>query len=233
MNDHGDSPLPVATDWTTVGGNATKKQAPQAVQGQSSKKSIQNGQAIGEIGANTIATTSPPNRNESNFITRINFKVIPTREIKTVSVPHSICRIVNALKATDKTARLIAADENGNEIEFNGTKDLQNNTEANRDYVDKFIDEPKVNRSNQLVGLIVLRSDVELKAIKKNQVTQKLLNESPNIYLTANFLDVVTPTAVGFFVNTAPRADQPETFNNRVSAFISNHDDGTTNANNL
>ena len=228
MNDHGDSPLPVATDWTTVGGNATKKQAPQATPGQSSKKSNQNGQEIGEIGKTTITTISAPNRNESTFTTRINFKVIPTREIKTISVPQSICRIVNALKAADKNARLIAADENGNEIEFKGTKDLQNNTEANRDYVDKFIDEPKVNRSNQLTGLIVLRSEIGLKIIKKNQVTQKLLNESPSIYLTANYLDVVTPTAVGFFVNTTPRADQPDTFNNRVSEFIAKHDDGTT-----
>ena len=83
-----------------------------------------------------------------------------------------------------------------------------------------------MNRSNQLVGLIVLRSDIELKEIKKNQVTQKVLNENQSIYQTANYLDVVTPTAVGFFVNTAPRADQPETFNNRISQFIESRNEG-------
>ena len=230
MNDHGDMPIDLPVDattaWTTVGGNATKNQAPNSTPGQSSEKSNQNGQEISAIG-NIVSTTPQPRRNQSLFVTRINFKVIPTKEIKTFSVPNSICRIVASLKAADKTARLIAVDEHDNEIEFKGATDLQKNNEANVDYVNQFIDEPKKTKSNQLVGLIILRSEKSFKEIKKNQLTQNGLNAVPRIYLTANYLDVVNPTTVGFFINTAPRADKPETFNKRFSMFMTAHNTHT------
>ncbi|WP_317201739.1 hypothetical protein [Janthinobacterium sp.] len=223
MSDNGDMPIdrPVdeTTAWTTVGGNATKKKVPDGSPGQSSKKSTKNGQDFGAIG-NIIYSTPQPRRNPSAFVTRINFKVIPTKETKTISIPHSICRIVTSLQAADKTARIIAVDEHENEIEFKGSEDLQKNTDANVDYVNQFLDQPKNTKSNQLVGLIILRSDKSFSEIKKHQLTQNGLNTVPRIYLTANYLDVVTPTEVGFFVNTAPRADKPETFYNRFSLFM-------------
>ena len=76
------------------------------------------------------------------------------------------------------------------------------------------------------MGLIILRSDKCFTEIKKHQITQNGLNIVPRIYLTANYLDVVTPTAVGFFVNMAPRADKPETFYNRFSLFMDQFNTG-------
>ena len=40
-------------------------------------------------------------------------------------------------------------------------------------------------------------------------------------------LDVVTPVTVGFFINTTPRPDQPETFTSRLKLFMDQHDDTT------
>ena len=97
------------------------------------------------------------------------------------------------------------------------------NTEANIAYTNQCIDQAKMNKSNQLVGLIVLRSDISFKDIKRHQLTQKGLNDLPRIFLVPNFLDVVTPTTVGFFVNTAPRADKPDTFTDRFTAFMDQH----------
>ena len=225
MSDNGampiDLPVDTTTAWTTVGGNATQNKAPTGTSGQSSKKSIQNGQAIGEIGNFSAPSTQlVPRLNPSLFVTRINFKVIPSREIDSISVPLSICRIITSIKAADKNARLIAVDEHDNEIEFTGSTDLQKNPEANIEYTNQFIDTPKMNKSNQLVGLIVLRSDMTFRDIKKHQLTQKGLNDTPRIYLTPNFLDVVNPTTVGFFVNAAPRADKPDTFTDRLEMFM-------------
>ena len=93
------------------------------------------------------------------------------------------------------------------------------NTEANQDIVNQFIVEPKINKSNQLTELVLLRLDTSFKEIKKNQLTQKVLNDTPRIFLMANHLDVVTPVTVGFFVNTTPRPDKPETFTNRLMQF--------------
>ena len=70
------------------------------------------------------------------------------------------------------------------------------------------------------MGLIVLRSDVNFKTIKKDQSYQKSLNESPRIFLVGNFLNVVTPSVVGFFTNMCPRPDMPETFEERLKQFI-------------
>ena len=124
--DHGETPLPAATDWTIVGGNTSKNQATLSKQGHSSPENSQNHQAIGEID-HIITPDHSPRRNESLYITRINFRVIPTRNLKTISVPQSICRIIAAIKAADKNARLSACYENGDEIEFHGSKDLAGN----------------------------------------------------------------------------------------------------------
>ena len=226
MDDDGDMPIDLPVDqttaWSIVGGNATKNKTPNGTQGQSSEKTTENGQVIGEFD-NITSPSNQPRRNQSLYTTRINFKVIPSREIKTISVPLSICRIIAAIKAADKTARLISADDNANEIEFTGSANLQKDTEGNIEYVNLFIEQPKMNKSNQLVGLVVLRSDTKFGDIKKHQLTQKGLNEYPRIFLTANNLDVITPTTVGFFVNTMPRADKPETFNARFSKFMNQH----------
>ena len=208
-NDHGETPFGMTAEWTTVGSNGSKKQATHRTQGQTSEKSNQNHQAIGEI-EQIIEIDQTPQRVDSSFITRINYKVIPTKDLKTISVPNSICRIIAAIKEADKNARIITVDEYDNEAEFHGSTDLQKNINDNQEYVNKFTQEPRINKSNQLVGLIILRSELTFKEVKKHQVTQKKLNDNPRIFLTVNQLDVVTPTAVGFFINTTPRPDKPE-----------------------
>ena len=114
-NNHGETPLDVATDWSTVGKKVSKKQAALNYSGQTSKKSNQNHQAIGEIENINTPDPTPVERNESTIITRVNFKVIPNRDIKTISVSHSICRIIAAIKESDKNARIIATNEEENE----------------------------------------------------------------------------------------------------------------------
>ena len=145
--DHGKTPLTTAADWTEVGRNKPNNQAALANQGHSSKKSTQNYQAIGEIDQ-SASTGHSPKRNESLYITRINFRVIPTRDLKTISVYESICRIIAAIKAADPNARLTACYENGDEIELHGSKDLKGNAEDNQATVNQFIEEPKINKSN-------------------------------------------------------------------------------------
>ena len=75
-------------------------------------------------------------------------------------------------------------------------------------------------KRNQLVGLILLRSEIEFKEVKKNQATQKGLNNIPMIFLTANQLDIAASTAVGFFINTRPCPDKPKTFTNSFKQFM-------------
>ena len=227
MTDHGNLPLDADAGWTTVAGNVPKKQDAQGNSGQSTKKSNQNDQELGENQNIVIAASPTPRRKESLYVTRINFKVIPTKAIKNLSVPDSISRIIASLKAADKSARFIATDEHGNEIEFHGHGDITKNRVVNQDYVNQFVEQPKINKSNELVGLVILRSDTNFDEIKKNQLSKRELNEVPRIFLTANYLDVVTPTAVGFFINTIPRPDKPEVFSSRLERFMINHNGNT------
>ena len=217
--DHGNLPADADEEWTAVGGNTPKKTNAQCKQGQSTKKSSQNDPELGENQTTIIATTTP-RRNESLHIIRINFKVIPTKAIKNLSVPDSISRIIASIKAADKSARLIATDEHGNEIEFHGGADITKDRGVNQDYVNQFIEQPKINKSNELTGLVILRSEAPFEDIKKNQISKRELNEEPRIFLTANYLNVVTPTAVGFFINTIPRPDKPEVFSKRLERFM-------------
>ena len=220
--DHGNLSPDADEEWTAVGGNNPKKQAAQYKPGQSTEKSSQNDPELGENQTIIIASTNL-RRNESLHITRVNFKVIPTRAIKNLSVPDSISRIIASIKTADKSARLIATDERGNEIEFHGGEDITKNRVANQDYVNQFIEQPKINKSNELTGLIILRSNATFDDIKKNQLSKRELNEEPRIFLTANYLTVVTPTAVGFFINTIPRPDKPDVFSKRLERFMENN----------
>ena len=227
MTDHGVKPTTTTTDWNLVGGNAAKKQAAQANPGQKSGKSTQNDPKTNQIDQK-LTTTPNPRRNDSLFMTHINFKVIPTKDIQTFSVPISINRIVLAIKSVDKKARLVAFDNDNNEIEFTRWQKMPNDEGSNKDIIDHFIDSAKTNKSNQLTGLFVLRSDIDFKTIKKDQAVQKLLNDTPRIFLTPNYLNAVTPTAVGFFIGTVPRPDKPDTFFDRFHDFIKDYNISNT-----
>ena len=65
-----------------------------------------------------------------------------------------------------------------------------------------------------------MKSNTNFRAIKKSHAVQQGLNEFPKIFLTPNYLLVVTPVLVGFFVNQYPRPDMPETFQHRTNDFI-------------
>jgi hypothetical protein len=77
---------------------------------------------------------------------------------------------------------------------------------------------------NKLVGLVTMRSNISFRDIKKSQAVKLGLNEQPRIFLTPNYLLVVTPVLVGFFVNHYPRPDMPKTFQERVKDYIRYYD---------
>jgi hypothetical protein len=142
-------------------------------------------------------------RIKSNYVTRINFKVIPDKNTKTLSALHSIRRILAATKAIDPRTCIVATDEKGTETYFtgNGTDNIPSHPDDIKDFLKVFVEEPRMTARNELVGLITLRSDINFRAIKKSSAVQQELNEFPRIFLTPNYLSVVTPVLVGFFAN--------------------------------
>ena len=222
-NNHGDPPLDAESTWTKVQSYAAKNKELKDKRNKKNEESNQNEAQEEEIEAPGIGTNAP-RRTESHYVTRINFKVIPEKNAKTLSVLNSIIRIMAATKFADPTTRIIATDKNGNETEFAGAKSMPTNNEENREFINQFVEEPRITARNELVGLITMRSEVNFREIKRSNQVKQGLNEQPRIFLTPNYLSVVTPVLVGFFVNNYPRHDSPETFHVRVDNYIRTYD---------
>ena len=222
-SNHGDPTLDPEGTWTKVTAYAAKNKELQAKTITEKEKNLQNG-AQEEENEDNENKTNAPRRNDSNYVTRINFKVIPDKNTKTLSVLNSILRILAATKATDSTTRIIATDKDGNETEFTGDQPMPSNQDEAREFINQFVEEPRMTARNELVGLITMRSYTNFRAIKKSPAVQQGLNEYPRIFMTPNYLSVVTPVLVGFFTNNYPRPDMPETFQARVNEFIRSYD---------
>ena len=82
----------------------------------------------------------------------------PTKDLTAISIPQSMTRIIATLQATDASARLIMTNEYGNEKEFIGAKSLPLNTEKNQEFARRYIEDLKINKKNELIRLITLRS---------------------------------------------------------------------------
>jgi hypothetical protein len=67
----------------------------------------------------------------SNYDTRINFKVIPNKNTKTLSVLYSIIRILAAMKAINWTTRILATDKDRNETDFKGEQPMHEHLSTN------------------------------------------------------------------------------------------------------
>ena len=222
-SNHGDPTLDPEGTWTKVTAYAAKNKELQAKTNKEKEKISQNGAQEFENEV-TGSRTNAPMRNDSNYTTRINFKVIPDKKTKTLSVLHSILRILAATKTIDSTTRIIAIDKDGNEKEFTGEQQMPSNQEDARAFINQFVEEPRMTARNELVGLITMRSYINFRAIKKSSAVQQGLNEYPRIFLTPNYLSVVTPVLVGFFTNHYPRPDMPETFQERINNYIRSYD---------
>ena len=222
---HGDPPLDAEANWTKVTAYAAKNKEPTTKTGKENEKSTQI-EAQEDKNEASGTGTNAPRRNDSNYVTRINFKVIPDKNTKTLSVIHSINRILAATKAIDSTTRIIATDKDGNETEYIGAgqADMPRDQDEARMYINQFIEEPRMTKRSELVGLITMRSYVNFRAIKKSPAAQQELNEYPRIFVTPNYLSVVTPALVGFFTNNYPRPDMPETFKDRTNDYIRSYD---------
>ena len=101
---------------------------------------------------------------------------------------------------------------------------MPSNKEDATAYINQFVQEPRMLARNELVGLITMKSNTNFRAIKKSHAVQQGLNKFPKICLTPNYLSVVTPVLVGFFVNQYPRPDMPEKFQDRTYDFIRTYD---------
>jgi hypothetical protein len=101
--------------------------------------------------------------------------VIPDKITKTLSALHSIQRILAATKAIDPTTFIVAKDKQGNEIYFTGerTQDIPSHTDNIKDFVNLFVEEPRMTARNELVGLITMRLNTNFRAIKKSQAVIK------------------------------------------------------------
>ena len=205
-DNHGDPPLDPESKWTKVTAYAVKNKELKDKRNKEKEKNSQNEAQEEEIEASGIGTKAP-RRTESNYVTRINFKVIHEKNSKTLSVLNSIIRIMAATKFIDPTTRIIATDKDGNETEFAGAKSMPPNNAETREFINQFVEEPRITVRNELIGLITMRSDINFREIKRSNIVKQGLNKQPRIFLTPNYLSVVTPVMVGFFVNNYPRQD--------------------------
>ena len=226
-DNHGETPSTTTTDWTTPQSKQDKKKAYHAKIDAFLEKKNQNDPSKPKIGAIPGVIFSPRNatREVSNFITRINFKVVPQKITKALSVLYNTITILAAIQAADPLARIVVIDHEGNEKAFYGAKTVPPENKETQDFIKQFVEDPRITKRNELVGLFTLRSDISFRDIKKNPTTQQLLNELPRIFLTQNNLAVVTPILVGFFVNHYPRPDKPEVFENYVAQIIKEQDE--------
>jgi hypothetical protein len=202
-NNHGDPPLDAESTWTKVQSYAAKNKELKDKQNKKKEEINQNKAQEEEIEASGIGTNAP-RCTESHYITRINFKVIPEKNAKTLSVLNSIIRIMAATKFADPTTRIIATDKDGNETEFAGAKSMPTNNEENKEFINQFIEEPRITARNKLVSLITMRLDVNFREIKRSNLVKQGFNEQPRISLTSNYLSEVTPVLVGFFRQQLP-----------------------------
>jgi hypothetical protein len=104
-NNHGDPPLDPETKWTKVTAYAAKNKELKDKRNKEKGKSFQNNAQEEEIEASGTGTNAPK-RTESNYVTRINFKVIPEKNSTTLLVLNSIVRIMAATKFVDPTTRI-------------------------------------------------------------------------------------------------------------------------------
>jgi predicted solute-binding protein len=107
---HGNPPLDPEATWTKVTTYAAKNKKLQAKASKEKEESNQT-EAQEELNKAHSTKTNAPRRNDSNYVTRINFKVIPNKNTKTLSVLNSIHRILAATKAIDPTTGIIATDK--------------------------------------------------------------------------------------------------------------------------
>ena len=226
-DNHGEMPTKTTTDWKTPESKQAKKKAYQDKVGAFIEKSKQNDPPKPKMGAVSGFICSPctPLRETSNFITRINFKVVPQKITKALSVLYNTITIMAAIQAADPLARMIAVDHEGNEKTFYGAKTVPPENKETQDFIKQFIEEPRITNRNELVGLFTIRSEISFRDIKKKMTTKQLLNELPRIFLTQNNLSVVTPVLVGFFVNHYPRPDKPEVFESYINQHIKEHNE--------
>ena len=120
-NNHGNPPLDPEATWTKVIAYAAKNKEPKDKSNKEKEKNDQNKAQEGKNKA--IGTrTNVPWFIDSNYVTRINFKVIPHQTTTTLSELNSIIRIMAAAKAANPTAHIIATDKDGKKKEFHRAK---------------------------------------------------------------------------------------------------------------
>jgi hypothetical protein len=125
-NNHGNSPLSPGSNWTKVTAYAAKNKELKARTTKEKEKSKQNEAQEEEIEDAGIETNAPQ-RTDSNYVTRINFKVVPEKNSKTLLVLNCIIRIMAVTKAADPTTQIIATDKDDNEKEFHGATSMPSN----------------------------------------------------------------------------------------------------------
>ena len=166
---HGDPMNNPEATWTKVPAYAAKNKQLLA---QTSKENEKNHQIEAQEDENEAngTRTNAPMRIESNYVTRINFKVIPDKNTKTLSALHSICRILAATKEIDPRTCIVSKDKNGIETYFtgNGNDNIPSHPDDIKDFINVFVEEPRMTSRNELVGLITMRSDINFRAIKKS-----------------------------------------------------------------
>ena len=180
-DNHGNPPLDPESKWTKVTAYAVKNKELKDKRNKEKEKNSQNEAQEEEIEASGIGTNAP-RRTESNYVTRINFKVIPEKNAKSLSVLNSIIRIMAATKFADPTTRIVATDEDDNEIEFAGSRSMPSNNAKTREFINQFVEEPRITARNELVALITIRSDINFREITRSNLVKQGLNEQPRIF---------------------------------------------------
>jgi hypothetical protein len=126
-----------------------------------------------------------------------------------------------ATKLVVPTTRIIiATDKNNNKMEFAKAKSMSPNNAETREFINQFVEELQITARNELVGLITMRPEVNFCNIMTNPTVKQGLKEQPHTFLTPNYLLVVTPMLMGFFINNYPRPDMPETFHVQVNNYF-------------
>ena len=176
-NHHGESPDPGGKAWSLPASKHGKKQPPPTATGQESEKSKKKDTAEVEIKTHRIQHA----QKEESVVTRVNFTILPTKGTTKLSITNSMHRMIAAIKTGDPTAKMIATDEKGNKWHFEGKAKLPNDPAITQAISSRYIQGLRMTKRNTLIGMITVRSNIEVKTIITSSCETNLTsNQKPS-----------------------------------------------------
>jgi hypothetical protein len=99
---HGENPMETETEWSTVNNSRSKRDNQEPIAKTMNEKSTTNKTV--EVEIETIRALPP--KHEKTVLTLINFMILPSKGITTISIPHSMNRLIQVIQTVDPKACL-------------------------------------------------------------------------------------------------------------------------------